>query len=116
VQTFRMKKRPEGWPPVGTGPHAAALMLAENSFKPLNCSEQKHPDPSCAGVAYPTLEQLLCSLTFRADHPHAKIPKTACESAPPRGFQQWLDVPSSALEWAWRQLFQGEGSVDHQDL
>jgi hypothetical protein len=80
VQTFRMTKAPRYWPPPAKGPHAASLSIAKNSFKPLDCKKQKLPQPTCSGRRYPSLEQLLCSLVYRADHPGAMAVNGTCES------------------------------------
>lgn len=94
VQTFRMTKRPRRWPRFGRGPHAAALLLSKNSDRPLVCSEQRLPDPKCAPERYPTLEELLCSLVYRANHPGEKYPvpkNKQCEAAPkPTGIGAWF--------------------------
>ena len=87
-----MKKRPDNWPPLGLGPHISALLLANNSFAELNCTLEKLPDPSCASVDFPTLEELICSILFRADNPDAPYPKR--DSCPEEdvagGFGPWV--------------------------
>lgn len=78
VQTFRMVKPPAKWPPPVTGPHASALLLAASPHKRLQCSQQPLPNPACAADKYPSLEQLLCSLAYRADNPGSPPPDTPC--------------------------------------
>jgi hypothetical protein len=51
-------------------------MLAQNSRRPLVCSEQELPDPKCAPKKYPSLEQLICSLVYRANNPRKPYPTT----------------------------------------
>eukprot|EP00892_Ulva_mutabilis_P003681 jgi/Ulvmu1/1685/UM115_0014.1 len=79
VQTFRMVTPPAKWPPPLSGPHSAALLLAENPFRRLRCAEQPLPNPACAGGKYPSLEQLLCSLAYRADNPGTAPPTIPCD-------------------------------------
>lgn len=107
-----MNKRPRQWPRLGRGPHAAALLLSKDSSMPLVCSEQTLPDPKCAPEKFPTLEQLLCSLVFRANHPGEEYPtlkNNQCESVAPTPTTQPAGGGGSGIGAWFKRLFGQSG-------
>ena len=103
MQTFRMVHPPPGFPPKPNGPHGAALMFAKDEFQELNCAKEKLPQPTCSGIKYPSMEQVLCSLVHRADHPSAPAVNGTCEDlehSKPTLPQRVVDV----VERGWNRL------------
>lgn len=102
-----MTERPRQWPRLGRGPHAAALLLSRDSSKPLVCSEQTLPDPKCAPKKFPTLEQLLCSLVHRANHPGEAYPALSgqCGSVTPKPPTIAADESGTGISGWFQRLF-----------
>jgi hypothetical protein len=65
-----MRTPPRGFPPktVFCSPHSCALQLRRSMpGTPLNCTTVSSPNPGGQAAAFPSLEELLCSLIQRSE-------------------------------------------------
>lgn len=100
MQTYRMTKRPPGWPPLLRNEHSASLLLAHNSFEPLDCRRVEMVHPGCVPEGeYPSLERLLCTLVHRADKPDVPFSAAGCPTR--YGLEAEAPKGGGRKEWGW---------------